>query len=335
MQTAPRLEHPPESAGRILTARIPVVPLETTIADVERLLIQKHSYFDSINYIYVVDRQGLLCGVLSIKSIFRVPKVTRVKDVMVTDVISVRAAVDQERVALLALKYNLKAIPVVDKDDRLVGVITSDTILSTLQHESKEDLLLRAGVQRFDRDAVDPLSASVFTHVKKRLPWLLFGLLGGTLGAAIISSFEEALAAELLLAAFIPTLVYIADAVGTQSEMLFVQASAREERVSLRKYLKRELQVSSILALTLACALSGAAFFWFKSGALAITVGAALLLAVLAASMFAVILPWVLIRLRRDPAVASGPFVTILSDLLTIIVYFSVAEMVLQFLPVS
>lgn len=331
MQTSASAHHPPESAGRILTARIPVVSLEATIADIERLLVNKHSQFDSINYIYVVDRAGVLCGVLTIKSIFRVPKVTRVKDVMVTDVISARATVDQERLALLALRHNLKAIPVVDKEDHLLGVVASDTILSILHHESKEDLLLRAGVRRFDRDSVDPLTAPVFTHVKKRLPWLLVGLFGGTVGAAIISYFEDALAAELLLVAFIPALVYMADAVGTQSEMLFVHAASLQDKVLLGRYLKREFQISSILSLVLATALSLVAFLWFDSGVLTITIGLSLLLAVLSASMFAVILPWILIRLRRDPAVASGPFVTIFSDLLTITIYFLIAEAVMRF----
>ena len=331
MQPPASAHHPPESAGRILTARIPVVSLEATIADIERLLVNKHSQFDSINYIYVVDRAGVLCGVLTIKSIFRVPKVTRVKDVMVTDVISARASVDQERLALLALRHNLKAIPVVDKEDHLLGVVASDTILSILHHESKEDLLLRAGVRRFDRDAVDPLTAPVLTHVKKRLPWLLVGLLGGTVGAVIISYFEDALAAELLLVAFIPALVYMTDAVGTQSEMLFVHSASFQEKVSLSSYLKRELQVSSILSIVLAATLSSIAFFWFDSGVLTITIGVSLLLAVLSASIFAVVLPWILIRLRRDPAVASGPFVTIFSDLLTITIYFLVAEAVMRF----
>jgi len=246
-------------------------------------------------------------------------------------VISARASVDQERLALLALRHNLKAIPVVDKEDHLLGVVASDTILSILHHESKEDLLLRAGVRRFDRDAVDPLTAPVLTHVKKRLPWLLVGLLGGTVGAVIISYFEDALAAELLLVAFIPALVYMTDAVGTQSEMLFVHSASFQEKVSLSSYLKRELQVSSILSIVLAATLSSIAFFWFDSGVLTITIGVSLLLAVLSASIFAVVLPWILIRLRRDPAVASGPFVTIFSDLLTITIYFLVAEAVMRF----
>lgn len=301
------------------------------MADVERLLIQKHSQFDTINYIYVVDRNNVLIGVLTIKNVFRLPKLTRVKEVMTVEVVSVRATVDQEKVALLALRHNLKAIPVVDKEDRLLGVVPSDTIFSILYQEAHEDLLLRAGVQRFDHDSVDPLTASTFMHVKKRLPWLLVGLIGGAVGAVIVSRFEGALATELLLAAFIPPLVYLTDAVGTQSEMLFVHSASHREKFSFAVYLKKEVQASVILALVLGLLLASVAYFWFGSLTVAMTVGVALLLSVVFASVLAVCLPWLLLRLKRDPAVASGPFVTIFSDLLTITVYFLIAEIVLKF----
>jgi magnesium transporter len=301
------------------------------MADVERLLIQKHSHFDTINYIYVVDRSNILLGVLTIKNVFRLPKLTRVKEIMITEVVSVRATVDQEKVALLALRHNLKAIPVVDKDDHLLGAVPSDTIFSILHQEAHEDLLLRAGVRRFDHDSVDPLTATTLTHVKKRLPWLLIGLFGGALGAVIVSRFQEALATELLLAAFIPPLVYLTDAVGTQSEMLFVHSASHREKFSLAAYLKKEVQASAILAFVLGVLLSAVAYFWFHSLTVAITVGVALLLSVIFASIIAVCLPWVLLKLKRDPAVASGPFVTIFSDLLTITIYFFIAEAVLKF----
>lgn len=329
MQTASRVHEPLQSAGRLFTEHIPVVGLEATIADVERLLINKHQDFDTINYIYVVDRDGVLCGVISIKTIFRVPKTTRVKDVMVTDVVSARSTVHQERIAHLALRHNLKAIPLVDKEDVLLGVVPADTILSILQHEAKEDLLISAGVHHKDHDSLDLLSAPVLTHVKKRLPWLLVGAVGGSLAAFIISQFESVLATELLLAAFIPTLVYMTDAVATQSEMLFVHAASLRDRLSLRAYLVREVQVSALLAVVLAALLSALAFFWFKSLVVGLAIAIGLFLSVVLASMLAVLLPWLLLKLRRDPAVASGPFVTILTDLLTIVIYFGVAQALL------
>lgn len=263
---------------------------------------------------------------LSVKSVFRVPKVTRAKEVMVMDVISVRSTVDQEKVALLALTHNLKAIPVVDGEDRLLGVVPSDTILSILYQESKEDQLLRAGVRTFRRGAVHPLAASTAVHVKQRLPWLVLGLLGGVIGALIISRFQAALAEELLLAAFIPTLVYMSGAVAMQSEIIFIHVLSGREPFTLRSYLSRELRISLFVALALCVLLSAAAYAGFQSGVLAVTVAVSLFLAVVAASVLAVLPPWVFVRLRKDPAVASGPFVTILTDLLTIVIYFSIAE---------
>ena len=327
-----QINHLPESAGRLLTSRIPVVPFEATIADVERMLVQKHGNFDTISYIYVVDRAGVLMGVLTIKNVFRLPKLTHVKDVIVTDIISVRSTVDQEKVVHLALQNNLKAVPVLDNDDKFLGVISSDTLLSILYQEGKEDLLLHAGVGRFDHGAVDPFTAPVLLHARKRLPWLLVGAGGGIFGALIISNFGDALAAEILLAAFIPALVDIVDGVGTQTEMLFVQAAAGREKISLRRYLKRELQISFLLSMVLGLLLCAVAFFWFHSSILAITVGLSILLSVMAASVLSVLVPWALIKLRRDPAVASAPFILLICDLLTVTIYFLIAETVLKFL---
>lgn len=332
MQAASKLGYPPESAGRLLTTRIPVVSLEATLADVERLLIQKHSNFDAVNYFYVLDRESVLCGIFSIKNLFRLPKTTKVKDVMIKEVVSVRAHTDQEKVAVLALKGNFKAIPVLDNRDHFLGVISPDTIFDILYDEAKEDAFLRAGVGRFDRHTSDHHSVSVAVYVKKRLPWLLAGLVGSAGGALIISHYQATLKAELLLAAFIPALVYIADAVGTQSEMLFVHSALLRERISLRSYLKREIQVSMVLALLLTTLLASVAYFWFGSSTVGVTISIALFIAVIVASTLAVLLPWVLIRLNKDPAVASGPFVTILTYLCTIIIYFSIAEAVLAFL---
>ena len=330
MQRSQGVQHAAESAGRILTSRIPVVALEATIADVERLLTQKHSQFDPINYIYVIDRSGVLMGVLAVKNLFRLPKLTRVKDVMTVSVVSVRENADQEQAVLLALRHSISAIPVVDKDEKLLGVVPSDTILSILSQEAHEDLLLRAGVRRFDHEELHPDRGTTLLQVKKRLPWLLVGLLGGALGALIISRFQDALAAEILLAAFIPPLVYLTDAVGTQSEMLFVHFASHEEKPQLRSYLKRELHVSALLSVILGGVLSAIAYFMFHSLPVAITVGIALVISVIVASLLAVLLPWALIRLHKDPAVASGPFVTMVSDLLTIVVYFGIAEVVLR-----
>ena len=152
----------------------------------------------------------------------------------VTDFVTVRTSTDQERVAHLALKYNIKAVPVVSKDHTFLGVVPSDKILEILNREHTEDVLRFAGVRHKHSPVQDVLlDQSPLTHVKSRLPWLVIGLLGGVLAAFVIGIFEETLAHELLLAAFIPAIVYMADAVGSQTQMLFVRALAVDHNLKV------------------------------------------------------------------------------------------------------
>lgn len=161
---------PKESTGRRMTNKIPVICYEETIADVERLLIKKTNLYDTINYIYVIDNVGKLVNVISIKEVFRLPKTKKVSEFPQKELVKVRAHTDQEHVASRALEHSLKAVPVVDKEDRLIGIVPSDEILRILDNENIEDFLRFAGVHRFDKAPYEMLKAS--TGNKLRLAYL-------------------------------------------------------------------------------------------------------------------------------------------------------------------
>ena len=323
---------PPQTAGRLMTSQVPLVLKQQTIKEVQTLFFEKMKEFETINYIYVINEKKKLIGVFSIKEIFRMSKDLKVSDIMRTALIKCRALTDQERVAVLALKHNLKAIPVVDKNDQFLGVVSSDTILNILHQEHIEDILLAGGISKLD-DSIKTLAiAKVGTLVKVRLPWLLLGLLGGVFAAQIIGFFENVLKTQILLALFIPVIVYISDAVATQTETLIIRGIALDPKLVLKKYFLREIKIGSFLALILAVILAIVAFFWWQEPSLGVILGLSMFFGIFLSVIVAMSIPLILQKFKKDPALGSGPLATIITDIVSITVYFSIANLLLKVL---
>jgi len=284
----------PESAGRIMVTSVPVVVPSAAISEIEYQLTKRAKEFETVNYIYIVNSSHTLAGVISVKDVFQLPKMTKVSDVMKKEVVSVRPHTDQERVAMLAIKYGLKAIPVVDAENHFLGVVPSDTILNVLHQENIEDILLSAGVHTFKDPARDLITASASVHFKKRVPWLIFGLFGELAAAFIIGFFGDLLLEMLVLAAFIPAITYISGAVGTQTEMIFIRSLALEHTLNLRSYVRREVKVTVFLAIVLALIMALLAFVWWESMFLGIVLGTSFFISIAAAAIIGIFLPWAL-----------------------------------------
>ncbi len=322
--------YPPETAGRLMTGKIPVVSEAATINDVRQLLFEKSGKLETLNYIYVVDSKGKLKGAISIKEIFRSSKNAPVKQFLSSGkVVSVWTHADQEKAALLALKHNIKAIPVVDKKNRLLGVVPSDIILGVLHNENIEDALRFAGAGKFDKPAVDIIKASAILHFRKRIPWLVLGLLGGVVAAFVVEFFENALKTHLILVAFIPAIVYIADAVGAQTQIIFIRSLALNYQLNIKKYIWREVKVNILLALVLGSIIFVFALLWWKLFFLGAILGISILVTVFIAMIIAIFLPWLLLKLKCDPAVASGPFATVIRDIMSLLIYFGIISLFL------
>ena len=318
---------PTESAGRIMAVNVPIAQDNATIADIENLLLKEAKNLETINYIYIVNSEKKLTGVISIKEVFCLPKTTSVSQVMKKELVKVRPRTDQERVAMLAIRHNLKAIPVVDIENKFLGAVPSDVILNILHQENIEDVLRSAGVHSFGDPAKYLITAPPIFHFKKRLPWLTVGTFGGFAAAILISAFERILQELLILAAFIPAVVYMADAVGAQAQMIFVRSLVIDQNLNFKKYFQREIIVSILLAVTLALAISLLTFVWQKSLILSLILGLSFFLTIIIAATTAILLPWIFYKLRYDPAIASGPLATIIRDVLSIIIYFAVASL--------
>ena len=322
--------YPSESAGRRIVENVPLALPEEKVADVRKRIFEKAKEFDTLNYIYVVDREKRLLGVFSLKEVFRKSEETKVKDLMVEKIIKTNPHLDQEGVAILALKHNLKSIPVVNKDDKFLGVVPSDTILEILHSEHTEDILRTAGVHNGVYFPSRVLKVPVGILAKTRIPWLIVGLLGGIFAAQIATFFETPLRAHFALVAFIPLIVYMADAVGTQTQTLIARNLALDLEFCFKKYFIKEIKVSILIALVLGVFLSVFSLFWYKLPYLGLILGLSLFFTVISAMFIGSLIPYFLQKFKHDPAIGSGPFATIVTDICSLVIYFSVATLLIE-----
>lgn len=317
--------YPAESAGAICDRNIATVSLGSSVSQVMQLLRANADKYDTLDYVYVVDNSNQLTGILPLRQLFMQPDSARVDNFMTSDITSVPAETDQEHIVKLALQKSLKSIPVMDGDN-FIGVVSPHKLLKILHSEHVEDMLKESGV--IARDLSSKLG--VFKQIKLRLPWLVYGAIGGLLAALVVNWFEASLNEQILLAAFIPLVVYLADAVGTQVQTIYIRAYAFGLSSKLTSILAREFLVAVSMGLVLSALLAAAITLWLGGLTLAIIVAIAVLISVVTAGVVAVILPRIFIKLGRDPAVASGPLGTIILDVGSIIIYFVVAESILR-----
>ncbi len=320
---------PTESAGGKMIVAVPLSRPEECILDVKKMLFEKMKELETINYIYVVNKEKKMVGVFSIKEVFRRSEKTKIKEIMQKKIVKVRPRTDQERVAILALRNNLKSIPVVDKENKFLGVVPSDIVLDILHSENVEDFLKSAGIH----SPLRKISRGSFLFLAKaRIPWLIFGLLGGIFAARIISFFETPLKTHFILASFIPLIVYVSGAVSVQTQTLFIRNLTLDSHLETKKYLLREIKTGFLIALVLGGLLSLLSIFLFNSPYfIGIILGVSLFLAILTTILIGVFIPWILQKLKKDPAIGSGPFGTIICDVLSLIIYFSVVSLMLKF----
>lgn len=321
-------KYPHKTVGRIMTDKVPTVSESATVGDVEALLLKEAANFETINYVYLLA-DGKLKGVISLKELFRSSKAKLAKELSPEKIISIHVHTDQERAALLALKHNLKALPIVDHENNFLGVINSDHILKVLDSEAVENILRFGGVSHFGTyDSV--LNISIFTALKHRLPWLLIGLLGGLLTAGLVNSFKEVLSQHLILAAFIPLIVYMADSVSTQMEAFIIRDLATEPNLNFFKYFYRQFGIVILIGIITSIGLYGINMIITQDSNLSLILAISLFIAVLSSISTGLVIPYLFGKLALDPANASGPIGTIVQDFLSVFIYFTVATKLLS-----
>lgn len=313
-----------------LTSKVPVVPAVYTLAQAQVYLAENSDQLDTIDYIYVVDAQGKLGGVFSIKEMYQHPPTTPVSQISRKALVTARVDTDPEEIGYLALKRGIKAIPIVDEEHKLTGIIPHDTITKILHKELREDILLLAGVHRTNHEVLDNImEIPLVRAVRHRLPWLIVGTLGGLLIAQIIAQYEETLRDNLVLAAFIPLVVYIADAVGTQLEAFVIRDFALFRKLDFLRYFTRQLVTVLALALLLGISVGLLGVVIYRQAGVAVVLGLAVVGATISACFSGLIVPYLFRLGNVDPANASGPLGTIIQDALSVVIYFAIAARLL------
>jgi magnesium transporter len=236
---------------------------------------------------------------------------------------------DQEHVAMLAVDHHLAHVPVVSEHGNLLGVIPPKVLIQVLWQEHAEDLHRFAGMRAGDAQALRAMDAPPLRRVADRLPWLIVGLAGSAVATFVVSRFEDMLAAKVAVGFFVPGIVYLADAIGTQTEAITVRGLPAN-RVSLWTLLRGELVTGFLVGTILGALALIFAFIAYGDFGLALSVGLALVFAGTIASTVGLFLPWLISRLGRDPAFGSGPLATVLQDVLSLIIYFVIVQMVLS-----
>lgn len=276
---------------------------------------------EKVYTIYVVDDANKLVGFLSLKRLLFASPQTKIGDLFQDkNVISVKTSDDDEFVAKIMEKYDLVSVPVIDLQGKLVGRITIDDVVDVIIEEAEKDLQMASGIS----EKIES-SSSVWKISRARMPWLLIGLLGGILGAQVISGFESDIILIPQLAFFIPLITAMGGNVGVQSSAIVVQSLARgdDQFGSILKKLAKESLVAVVNGIILSIIVYGFAFI-FDSTTLGLVVSISLFTVIMFAAVFGTLIPLVLDRYKIDPALATGPFITTLNDVLGLFIYFTI-----------
>ena len=320
--------YPEDSAGILMHTDVFTLHQDTKAREAIYAL-QDQEEAEMVFYLYSLDDDGRLTGVISLRDLVTTPGDTMLKDIMSKNIQAVRPETDQEEVARIVSQYNFLAVPVVDSDEKLLGIVTVDNVVDVIREEATEDFLQLAGAGK-DREI---LLKSSWENARIRLPWLFASWIGGIVAAFIIGVFDNILENAIALAAFIPVIIGMGGNVGTQSSTIIVRGLATG-RVSFENsitVLFKEMRVGLILGILYGMLLGFFAIFQFidTSPMLGIVVGLSICVSMILAATIGSLVPLVLNRFEIDPAIATGPFVTTAIDIMGVAFYFLIARSLL------
>ncbi|MDR7240358.1 magnesium transporter [Neobacillus drentensis] len=323
------MKYPPETAGRIMTNRFVWIRSYFTVREAVDKFKVFAEFAESINYLYVIDEERKLVGVVSYRDLLLAEPEEHIRTIMYERIISVTVTTDQEVVAQIVGRYDFLAIPVVDENNILVGIVTVDDIIDIVIKEANEDIeKLSASGKSIDFETKTLVAAA------RRLPWLILLLFIGVISGRIISSFEDTLKQVVALAFFMPMIAGMTGNTGTQSLAVVVRGliSYDIDKGVITRLITRELGVGVTIGLTCSVLIAVIAYIWQGSLILGAVVGCSLFFTLIIGTLAGTIIPLILFRMKIDPAVASGPLITTLNDIFSLLTYFGIATMFLKYL---
>jgi magnesium transporter len=315
-----------DTAHQHLVTRIPIARYGESVGSVLASLTGQT--FDAVDTVYVVDDADVLLGFVPLAQLLVMPHDRLLRDALSGRPLAVSPEEDQEQVVGLAIEHRLTAVPVVDNIGRLLGVVPPQALMTILRHEHIEDLHRITGIQHQTANMLHAIEAPAMQRVRDRLPWLLVGFVGSFIATYVMSRFEQTLEARLVVAFFVPGIVYLADAIGTQTEAIAVRGLSLS-RASLWDLLGGELRTGLLIGAFLGLLSFPAVFFAFRDPWLGLAVAMAILGAGITATAVGLLFPWVLSYMGKDPAFGSGPVATIVQDVLSLLMYFMTVRLLL------
>lgn len=318
------LKYPDDSAGSIMTTEFIDLKVNMTVdkafEKIKKIGLKKETVYTC----YVLDVRREVIGIVDIKDLLLADRDILIKDIMETNVISVNTLDDKEEVAKQFDKYDVMALPVVDKENRLVGIVTVDDAIDVLQEENTEDFELMAAMTPTEDSY---FKTSVFSHAKNRILWLLILMLSSAITGAIITHYENAFATIPILVSFIPMIMGTGGNCGSQSSTLIIRGMAIDE-INLKDFAKaiwKELRVSFLVGAVLALVNGIRIMIQYNDLMLAVVLGLTLICTVILAKLLGCILPMLAKKLKLDPAIMASPLITTIVDTCSILIYFAIA----------
>ena len=320
------LKYDEDSAGGLMAKELIKVNENWSVTRCVKEMRTQASEVTRVHSVYVVDNDNILLGRLSLKDLLVAEQKTKIKSIYKKNVDHVFDSDTAESVASTMQKYDLGAIPVINKKKKLLGRITIDDIVDLIKEEAEEDYQLAAGILQ-DVDVDD----SIFELTRARLPWLIVGLIGGIGAAFVMGGFDEILLQHKILFYFTPLIAAMAGNVGVQSSAIIVQGLANDEiKGSINNRLFKETLLSILNGVILAGLLFLFIYFWKGEIDIALALSIALVAVVIVAGIIGTFIPLFLNKRGIDPAIATGPFITTSNDIFGILIYFMVAKLILQ-----
>lgn len=322
------LNYPDDSAGTLMTTEYVDIRETMTVAQAMAHIKETGIHKETIYTCYVTDQRRLL-GIVSAKDLMTTADDVLIRDLMQTEIISVSTHTDKEEVAQLFTKYNFLALPVLDQDEQLVGIVTFDDAMDVMVDEATEDITKMAAMSPSEKSYFE---TSVLAHAKHRIAWLLILMFSATITGTIITRYENAFAAIPLLVSFIPMLMDTGGNCGSQSSTLIIRGIALGEIQfsDLFRVMFKEFRVSLIVGVALALANGIRILIMYKNAGLALVIGLSLVATIVISKLIGCVLPLIAKKLHMDPAIMASPLITTLVDTCSILIYFNIATQVFQ-----
>ena len=322
------LNYPEDSAGSIMTTEYVDLREEMTVGQAMAHIKKTGIHKETIYTCYITERRKLV-GIVSAKDLMTTDDGVPIKDLMETEIISVYTHADQEQVAQLFTKYDLLALPVIDQDGRMVGIVTFDDAMDVMVDEATEDITKMAAINPSEKTYFE---TSVLQHAKNRIPWLLILMFTSIITGTIITRYENAFAAIPLLVSFIPMLMDTGGNCGSQSATLIIRGIALDEIrfTDLFKVMFKEFRISLIVGAFLAVANGIRIFIQYHNPGLAVVIACSLMGTVIMAKLVGCVLPLLAKKVNLDPAIMASPLITTLVDTFSILIYFNIATVLFR-----